>query len=149
MTREEKLWQYGEGPWLDEPDRVEWRSEGLPCLIVRNNLGALCGYVGVPEGHPWYGRHYDDVDADVHGGLTFSDPCSGHICHVPLEGEPTEVYWFGFDSGHLGDILPRVQVICRDMPLPDHHASADVYRDIAYVSAEVERLAEQARAAAD
>lgn len=65
------------GPWDDEPDKVEYVDEatGLPALIVRNGVGALCGYVGVPPGHPAHGQHYDRVDANVHGGLTFAGGC--------------------------------------------------------------------------
>lgn len=61
------------GPWDDEPDKVQWEDAAteLPCLIVRNGLGALCGYVGVPEGHPWHGiTHYDLDAAVVYGGVS-------------------------------------------------------------------------------
>src|SRR5947207_1159298 len=52
--------EWGPGEWQDEPDRLEWRhTSGLPCLIVRNHMGSLCGYVGVPPAHPFYMRHYD------------------------------------------------------------------------------------------
>lgn len=66
------------GEWDDEPDKAQWIDEttGLDCLIVRNGVGALCGYVGVPEGHPMYRKHYDEVDVRAHGGLTFSDMCA-------------------------------------------------------------------------
>jgi hypothetical protein len=86
---------WGEGPWQDEPDKRQWQDEatGLPCLVVRNRGGALCGYVGVPAGHPCFEVDYDDVygtynedytertsgplpDLEVHGGLTFSDFCA-------------------------------------------------------------------------
>jgi hypothetical protein len=50
--------------WDNEPDRVEFESLGLPCLIVRNPFGALCGYVGVPEGHPWYYKDREQIDDD-------------------------------------------------------------------------------------
>lgn len=65
---------WGNGPWQNEPDKCQWRDEatGLPCLIVRGPSGALCGYVGVSEGHPAFGKDYDSVAADVHGGLTFA-----------------------------------------------------------------------------
>jgi hypothetical protein len=49
---------WAEGPWMREPDLIEWRSDGYPqlaCKIQRARIGALCGYVGVPLGHPWYG----------------------------------------------------------------------------------------------
>src|SRR5690606_28176723 len=48
------------GPWDGEPDKAVWVDEttGLDCMIVRGPVGALCGYVGVKEGHPWHGRSY-------------------------------------------------------------------------------------------
>ncbi len=68
------------GPWDSEPDKVQWLDEttGLPCLIVRGPVGALCGYVGVDGGHFYYGKSCDDVDASVHGGLTFAHSCAQH-----------------------------------------------------------------------
>jgi hypothetical protein len=75
-----KDWPAGE--WDNEPDKKQWldKTTGLPCLIVRNNYGTLCGYVGVPKSHPLHGKGYqslydDNIDIDVHGGLTFSDGC--------------------------------------------------------------------------
>ncbi|MBY0561549.1 hypothetical protein [Hyphomicrobium sp.] len=49
------------GAWDDEPDLKQWTDEtsGLPCLILRNHMGALCGYVGVEEGNSLFGRQYD------------------------------------------------------------------------------------------
>jgi hypothetical protein len=75
--------EWGDGPWVNEPDKIQWQDAetGLPCLIVRNNGGALCGYVGVPSSHPLHNVHYDEAsgaaDLRVHGGLTFSDFCTG------------------------------------------------------------------------
>lgn len=102
------------GPWTTEPDKIQWQDEetGLPCLIVRNDYGALCGYVGVKEGHPYYRKHYGDVSVDVHGGLTYSDGCmegapeDSGICHIPSEGEPDHVWWLGFDCLHYSDYAP-------------------------------------------
>lgn len=54
---------WGIGPWQDEPDHIEWTDErtGLPCRIIRNMMfGHLCGYVGVPPTHPYFGWGYDD-----------------------------------------------------------------------------------------
>jgi hypothetical protein len=54
--------EWGAGPWQDEPDKRQWTDAvtGLPCLIVRGPIGALCGYVGVSSDHPLHGREYDD-----------------------------------------------------------------------------------------
>lgn len=62
--------KYPRGEWDNEPDKVQWKTEaGFPALIVRSQtFGALCGYVGVPKGHPAYEKHYDEVDVEIHGG---------------------------------------------------------------------------------
>lgn len=143
-------------PWETEEDRYEWRDErtGLPCLIVRNPEGALCGYVAVPPGHPWHGVAYSDCMSTprcaepwcehlpqerlrVHGGLTYSGRCEGYICHVPAPGAPDDVWWFGFDCAHAGDLVPRLSEI---YPGERWHCE---YRDVTYVRAEVALLAEQ------
>ena len=31
-----------------------------------------CCYVFLPKGHKYYGKNYDDIDIDCHGGLTYS-----------------------------------------------------------------------------
>jgi hypothetical protein len=146
-----------EGPWKNEPDKLQWQDEatGLPCLIVRNGAGALCGYVGVTEGHPFFEKHYDEAKLpsgeymDVHGGLTFTDFCDPRaggedhlICHVPAPGEPDHVWWLGFDCAHSGDLSPGLQhrlseglrIAMRDF---------ETYKDIDYVKAECAKLAAQ------
>ena len=153
---------WGDGPWQQEPDKVQWQDEatGLPCLIVRNLSGALCGYVGVAEGHPWFGIGYSDrIDRveteerdwsaptpdgliEVHGGLTFSGLCNPSapedrgICHKPAPGEPDHVWWFGFDCAHAWDLSPGR--LTRFWSEPD-----EVYRDITYVRRQVVSLAGQ------
>ena len=50
------------GPWNQEVDKAVWidpRSD-LDCMIHRNPMGALCGYVGVGPDHPWHGKNYTD-----------------------------------------------------------------------------------------
>lgn len=53
---------WGDGPWQDEPDRLNFHTpEGFDGAILRNRHGGnLCGYVGVPFGHPWWGKDYGD-----------------------------------------------------------------------------------------
>ena len=65
----------------------EWVTEaGYAAKVIAHPMGHRCGYVTVPEGHPHYGKGYDDVRVDVHGGLTYAD-----------EGT------FGFDCAHIDD----------------------------------------------
>lgn len=142
---------WGEGPWQDEVDRFEWRHEsGLPCLIKRSpTSGSWCGYVGLPPGHKFYGQNYDSVDAEVrvHGGLTYSAFCDGDegegICHVPLEGEASEVFWLGFDCSHAFDLAPAIEATLGRYSLSANFLGNSVYRDISYITNETNNLATQ------
>lgn len=139
---------WGDGPWQDEPDKVTWidPATGLSCMIRRSPgiTGALCGYVGVPEGHPLYGASYQEPDLDVHGGLTYSDKCDGDeqhgVCHVPEPGQTGEVWWFGFDCAHIMDLMPAMAA--REVER-GWASTGGTYRTVDYVRAEVESLAAQ------
>lgn len=54
--------KWGPGDWQDEPDRLNFHTpEGFDGAVLRaRHSGALCGYVGVPFGHPWWGKNYSD-----------------------------------------------------------------------------------------
>jgi hypothetical protein len=108
----------------------------LPCLLKRNDFGVWCGYAAVPPGHPLHGKRYDEPAVEVHGGLTYSDACSGTICHEPKPGEPDNVWWFGFDCHHADDYAPGMDPHVRDL-------LGGTYRDMAYARREAESLAEQ------
>lgn len=135
---------WGPGPWQEELDKMQWKDEatGLPCLIVRGPSGALCGYVGLAEGHPLYKKDYEHADVEVHGGLTFANMCadtddeSKHVCHVPGPGEPDHVWWLGFDCAHAWDYCPKYG--------NDRLFTLDsTYRDLPYVREQVIGLAKQ------
>ena len=125
--------------WESEPNRRAWIAHGLECRIVRqDNLKHLCGYVGVPAGHPAFKQDYDSVEIIdpeycPHGGLTYG---SDHAPHEKPDGR----WWLGFDCAHLGDLVPGIST---DRNNPENH-----YRNMAYVEAETEKLAEQLSLAA-
>jgi hypothetical protein len=165
-TEDKSGWIRGE--WDDEPDKMQWpdAATGLPCLIVRGPSGALCGYVGVSDSHPWFRKNYSDaigecnencedgyhyghrIDGaiDVHGGLTFSSMCaatddeSRHICHVPDPSEPDHVWWFGFDCAHSWDICPSY---AKKYGGPFGFGADESYKNVDYVRSEVTKLAAQ------
>jgi hypothetical protein len=141
------------GPWDDEPDKKQWpdATTGLPCMIVRNpRYGNLCGYVGVTAGHPLYGKSYSDeqINISVHGSLTFSDGCDHgpeetSICHIPGDGEPDDVFWFGFDCAHAFDLSPGMAAMFKGVGLTHTPFNRDTYRTMEYVENEVRNLAAQ------
>jgi hypothetical protein len=76
----------------------EWIHKGLHCAVVMARPAAhRCGYVRVPPSHPAFQQKYDEIDVNVHGGLTFSElePC---IEHPDGQG-----WWLGFDCAHYYD----------------------------------------------
>jgi len=102
---------WSDGPWKTEPDRVEFEHAGLPCLMLRNDMGAWCGYAAVPPGHPLHGHDYRIPDVRAHRGLNYAAACSGEICHVAKPGEPDPLafrlsrgtFYFGqLGTSHFG-----------------------------------------------
>ena len=109
-------------PWENEPDHAEWEQEvsGYKCRISRmEGSGALCGYVGIPKEHRFWGKGYhgdneevDDISDNVHGGLTYSE-------------EGKDGYWyFGFDTTHANDFAPKLVELLiefgrKDLPFHD------------------------------
>lgn len=156
--------EWPQGEWKEEPDKVQWTDEetGLPCLIVRGPVGALCGYAGVPKSHPFFGCEYSSCPIDcpedwcdhtpenileAHGGITFSLACSPNkddpergICHVVAGDE--KIWWFGFDCAHLGDCSPCLSKLRSDEGLSTPHPG-EVYRSVSYVKEEARTLALQ------
>lgn len=140
LTQEEKLAKWGDGGWVKEPEIVFFEFAGYNCFISRSICGSLCGYVKVPEDHPWHKKYYDDIDAEVHGGLTFS-------------GSTPNGYLVGFDCAHVYDLIPEVyspkythsqRALLNEMNSTLCNPS---YKNIDFVVNECKRLAYQAKEA--
>lgn len=145
---------WGDGPWQDEPDELGWQDQetGLPCAIIRAPItGSLCGYVGVPPGHPLFGWRYDDplpMALAVHGEITWSGA-------LPNQRDTTHHY-FGFDCAHCDDYMPAMVAKLRQLSLIDDRflplaattfsSFGETYRTIDFVKAECARLAKQLHA---
>jgi len=116
-----------EWQWLNEPNKVEFGHMGLKCLILRDKFLFLGGYVGLPEGHPFYGKHFKDIPIRVHQGLTFTGQGDG-------DRREKGLWWVGFYCDRPGDFVPA-------RPYPDR--GGEMYRDLEYVRDCTKVLAEQ------
>lgn len=94
------------GPWVEEPDEVQFKHAGMECLVARVCVsecndswfgGHLCGYVFIHGDHPLY-ECKDYPNLNIHGGITFCDMIN-------------EKFAIGFDCGHLFDIIPSFKKI--------------------------------------
>lgn len=143
LTSEEKLLAWGIGEWVEEADEYEFSFEGYECKVLRISspeagtlsLGHLCGYVTIPANHPWFEKHYDEIECDVYGGLTYSG----------LEEDST--YQIGFDCSHSMDVTPGIErwlSECRSaMGLYRHDRT---YKNMNFVVEELKSLVKQAEA---
>lgn len=134
------------GPWMDEPDRVEFNHKGFACLLIRHpSLFHWCGYVGLSPDHSYFDKEDpDDANIDIHGGITYSKKCKGAVCHIPKEGEKEDLFWLGFDCAHLGDNSPgRDFFMIFATGRPSAMNAMGKYRDVKYVQSETKSLAEQ------
>ena len=152
MTIDRTALGWPAGPWDGEPDKMQWPDvlTGLPCLAVRHpSYGHWCGYVGLPPEHLMYGKGYNDVDFEAHGGLTFAESCSPGgdeakgVCHIPAPGESDHVWWLGFDCGHTIDFSPHD---VKDQAVRGYPFMVETnrqYRTLAYVRQQCASLASQ------
>lgn len=163
-TVDKSAWE--RGPWDQEPDKLQWsdRSTGLPCLIVRNRIGCMCGYVGVQRGHPLYRKGVARCrkSVDVYDGVTYADFCQQAeeadgdgearlICHVPGPGEPDDVWWIGFATSTSRDVHPALVKSLREMmddALFSENPWHPTYKDVKFVKRECRMLARQLKAMA-
>ncbi len=80
-----------DGGSIVEHDSIDVYGHRLVAIFTP--MGHRCGYVGVSENSPLRMVEYDDLNVDVHGGLTFS----GNL-------NTDESQWFfGFDCAHVFD----------------------------------------------
>ena len=71
-------------------------------FLMMSSTGWGNGYVVIPKGHKLHGKDYDNIDVDVHGGLTFAAN-SDELDWEELIEEDKGGYVVGFDCAHAGD----------------------------------------------
>lgn len=129
----------------------EFEHCGLKCVVVFQDMGHRCGYVGVTKDHPFYGAFYDDEtisNIDVHGGITYASDGGGQY---PIE---SDLWWFGFDCAHWQDLsdhkaalkyFPHLTetIMLRKKVDDAYKTKHGVVRTIKYVREQCRILAEQ------
>jgi hypothetical protein len=123
-----RRFQVIEKEWENEPDHLDVQHDDFHFVILRHpELLHLNGYIGVPIGHPLFGKGDDEVDIDCHWSFTFTGNGLPHM---------RDNYWyFGFDCAHAGDLVPKLYEM--------GFYTGEVYRNIQYVVNELSYIAEQ------
>jgi hypothetical protein len=115
-----------------EGDELQWDytcNNGviIHCSIHRNGVKTLCGYITLTKDSSLYGVGYDNLNIQVHGGLTYD----GY--------DEYENWVIGFDFAHYKDLTPYF-LLNGEYDFEQR----GIYRDMEYVKSECESMAEQA-----
>ena len=119
---------------FDKPGILdEGELQGYKYMVVSYGSHP-CAYVQVPEGHPFHGKHYDKININCHGGVTFSGNFRRHPSRFLIEREG---YWIGWDYAHAGDftVYPEITMVGH------RYTTQEVLEDVAQV---VEQLVKAA-----
>lgn len=157
------------GEWDSEADLDNFKTaNGLDGAIIRvSHSGALCGYVGIPADHPWYGKEYGaevvpsgaqlarTIDIEkisvislFCGAASGDNPADGTRidCLIDVHGGLT---YSGAGHAEYGE-NPALWYFGFDCahsgdlcPAMDRAYQGDSYRNMSYVRSEVESLAKQ------
>lgn len=114
FTIDLKLKHLGYGEWVEECDEITFEYLGYQGKVVRILKkepyseayfgGHLCGYVQIPENHPYFKNK--EIDIDCHGGLTYNSFDKDHL--------------IGFDCAHGGDKIPSFENLKKYLPELDN-----------------------------
>lgn len=112
---------------------ADFKYQGLRCVVVMTEMGHRCGYVGISNTHPLYGKDYSDTIGKFFNikensmkkispinimMLAFEQPNDNSPvridCYFNVHGGITyagqgdypvksDLWWFGYDCAHAGD----------------------------------------------
>lgn len=146
------------GPWDQEPDKIEFRHQGMACMMSRAASGHWCGYVAVGPHHPMHRAKLFTINRYVpfDRELNYGQMCRAHVCHVVIDPEQEhDVFWIGFDCGSMsrGDYSPAMDVRWTEgmstmMEIGRRWGPQPLYKTVANVRGQVEELAERLAALA-
>jgi len=87
-------------------DKKEMKYKGITYLIKQNpRMGFYLAYIKLPTESKLTKKDYDDIDLDVHGGLTFKETFTGKETPEDNWWGFTKGTWIGWDYGHAGDFI--------------------------------------------
>ena len=73
-----------------------------------------CAYVRVPKHHRFYQKHYDAIDINCHGGLTYAGTSVIGKTPVSMILIEQDGWWIGWDYAHCNDYAGYYKL------LPEH-----------------------------
>jgi hypothetical protein len=103
--------------------------------FIRNIGTHPTAYIGIPKEHKYYGKHYEDISIEVHGGLTFSEE---DFMFNPIQ---LDIWWIGWDYAHYGDYTPPLSN-SRDTTKLRKWTTEEIYQEVLNVIEQLKVLEE-------
>ena len=135
FNRNRKLDLFGPGEWIDEPDQVLFNHEHVTCEVIRHSNGFLIGLCRLPKDHSWSCEPLQKIKVEVHGKKFIFKTVNEE--------------YVGFSCDMVGDVIPSWN--CKDKLIHqvldcmevDEERKEAVYRNLAFVSDQCRKLADQ------
>ena len=81
---------------------TQYVKDDIECVTILNiPMGIRCGYIGVGDNNPLYGKNEEELPLSAHGGITYTS----HFPPFESIQKGRNLYWIWFDTGHFGDRL--------------------------------------------
>lgn len=157
LTKERKKEIWGDGPWVDEPDYLEFNHKGINCVVRRIYTAGFGGYLGA------YIQISKEQPLHVKKDAFIKYELSSHkkLFITYQNGED----WIGFHCGHSYDIIPSIRFVLEKSDInedpriqenreiskkfkqlfPDNPIINPTYKTWDFVVEETKKLAEQIR----
>jgi hypothetical protein len=140
FSREQKLFWWGGGEWVDECDLASFFHEDFECLIIRTALPDGLRRDTKDEALAYRAEYKTDMLPwrffHMHGGNLCGyvkipkdhpwhgkDPFEQIECEVhgglTFGDEKEGNYWIGFDCAHIGDLVPSMKML--EVNNDEHH----------------------------
>lgn len=148
VTPEYSLYGFDYNDLIEVPKEIKERKVDIDKIGVMNFF-AFC--LKKQAGEEEIGDEIPvGLALDVHGGITFSEGAladgrtwNGKRCEEFVSTGDDKIWWFGFDCGHSGDLVPELILNEKFKEMRNIFNQHETYRDKEYVLAETKSLAEQ------
>lgn len=102
------------------------------------NLGFFpVAYIEIPTTHKLYLKHYDNINIDVHGGLTYSE----NYLWIDNETKLEDGWFIGWDYAHYGDYIGYEKMYPIEMQTEEKKwTTEEIQQEVLNVCEQLERL---------
>lgn len=99
-----------------------------------------CAYIMIPQSNKYFKKDFEEIDIDVHGGLTYSNK------YLPFESEKDDnkAWYIGWDYAHYGDYMGYEEKVPKDFRIGGKKwTTEEIKREVRKVCYKIRRLGDE------